>query len=593
MNHNYKQQAWNLDELFPTIDSPEVKAALVRIDDMLNDFTSWQSKLDKNLSASDFLTIIEAYENLQEEMSRLRGFAYLLFAANTQDQEAQNFVAQTRQVFAESKNRTLFFELWWKNIDEETAVSLINTVPNYRYWLEALRLQTPYTLSEPEERIINLKNVNGRFAMDQLYDSITNRYTFNLEVDGEEKTITRGELSTYYFSTDSTLREAAYKELYRVYEADSPILGQIYQAIVRDWRSENMEVRGFSTPISVMNLVNDIPNEAVDTLLNVVQKNAPLFHRYFRLKASSMGTEKLRRYDLYAATAQTDQNFTFADGVTAVLDGFEAFHPSIAELAKRVFEEGHIDSEVRPGKDGGAFCAPLSPSLTPWLLQSYQGKPNDVATLAHELGHAIHFMLAEDHNALTWLSSLPLMETASTFGELLVVDHLLADNPDPEIRRDLLFKQMDDAYATIMRQGYFCLFERAAHDATHDGASVDVLCDLYLDNLKEQFGDAVEVSDDFRNEWLAIPHFFGTPFYVYAYAFGQLLALALYEQYKQEGEPFKARFLSLLAAGGSASPVEILTNAGIDISSAAFWQGGFDVLAALVDQLEEIEGTAV
>lgn len=584
----YKQQAWRTDELFPDIDSPEVTAALARVEAQLTDFAIWQPKLDVYLSSDDFLTILGVYENMTREIFRLRGYSWLRFSADTQDQEAQNFLARMQQLLAESRNRTLFFELWWKSLDEETAVLLLNAAPDYRYWLETLRRQKPYTLTEPEERIINLKNVNGRSALNRLYDSITNRYTYQLTIDGEEKSLTRGELTTYYYSPDQDLRAAAYQELHRVYGSDAPILGQIYQAMVRDWCSENIDVRHFTSPIGVRNLSNDIPDEVVDTLLGVLRANAPLFHRYFRLKANLLGRDKLRRYDLYAPTVPTDETYTFTEAASLVLESFASFDPRLAQLARRVFDEEHLDSEVRPDKESGAFCAPITPDLTPWVLQSFHGKPHDVATMAHELGHAIHAMLAEHHNVLTWHSSLPLAETASTFAEMLLVDYLLAQDPTPEIQRVLLFEQMDDAYATIMRQGYFALFEQAAHDAIQNGASIEALCDLYLVQLKEQFGDSVEVSDDFRYEWVAIPHFYNFPFYVYAYAFGQLLVLSLYEQYKQEGEPFKARYFDLLAAGGSASPQEILEKAGIDMTSAEFWQGGFDVLARLLEQLEEL-----
>jgi oligoendopeptidase F len=587
-DHAYQQQAWNTDELFSDIDSPEMTAALAHVEAKLAAFAGWQDKLDAGLSGDDFLALLNAYEALTREFFHLRGYSWLRFYADTQDQEAQNFLSKMQQLTAESQNRTLFFELWWKNLDEDTAVPLLNAAPDYRYWLATLRRQKPYTLTEPEERIINLKNVNGRSALEQLYNAITNRYTFRLTVDDQEKSMTRGELSTYYFSPDPDLRAAAYRELYRVYGGDASILGQIYQAIVRDWRSENVDLRHFTSPIAVRNLSDDIPEQVIKTLLDVVRANAPLFHRYFRLKARLLGVDKLRRYDIYAPTAQSDQTYPFAEAVSLVLDSFESFDPRLSQLARRVFDEEHLDSEVRPGKDSGAFCASISPELTPWVLQSYHGKPNDVATMAHELGHAIHAMLAEHHNVLNWHSSLPLAETASTFGEMLLVDHLLAQNPSPDTRRVLLFKQMDDAYGTIMRQGYFSLFEQAAHDAVRDGATAEDLCDLYLANLKEQFGDAVEVSDDFRYEWVAIPHFYSTPFYVYAYTFGQLLVLSLYEQYKQEGEPFKARYFDLLAAGGSASPVEILEKAGIDMASADFWQGGFDVLARLLAELEEM-----
>ena len=223
-----------------------------------------------------------------------------------------------------------------------------------------------------------------------------------------------------------------------------------------------------------------------------------------------------------------------------------------------VLDQKHLDSEVRKGKRGGAFCATVTPQLTPWVHVNYQGKPDDVATLAHELGHAIHSMLAFDHKMLTFHASLPLAETASTFGEMLLVDRLLADETDETVRRDLLFRQIDDAYSTIMRQAFFALFEREAHDLIHDGASVSALSEAYQKNLKRQFGDAVEVSDEFRWEWVSIPHFYRTPFYVYAYAFGQLLVFSLYRQYKAEGEAFKPRYLKILAAGGSAAPERIL-----------------------------------
>jgi oligoendopeptidase F len=243
---------------------------------------------------------------------------------------------------------------------------------------------------------------------------------------------------------------------------------------------------------------------------------------------------------------------------------------------------------VRKGKRSGAFCWGVAPNLTPWVLVNYQGRPYDITTLAHELGHAVHSMAAGQHSILTFHSSLPLAETASTFGEMLLVDRLLAQETDESVRYDLLFQQVDDAYATIMRQAFFALFERRAHAMVQQGAAVDDLSEAYIHNLRMQLGDAVEVSDEFRWEWVSIPHIYHTPFYVYAYAFGQLLVLSLYQQYRTEGEAFKPRYLAILAAGGSDSPAHILSAAGIDIQQAAFWQGGFDVVRGLIDQLEAI-----
>ncbi|MDP2778611.1 MAG: M3 family metallopeptidase, partial [Anaerolineales bacterium] len=260
----------------------------------------------------------------------------------------------------------------------------------------------------------------------------------------------------------------------------------------------------------------------------------------------------------------------------------------LAELAKRVFDENRMDSEIRKGKRSGAFCWSVLPEMTPWVLVNYQGTAREVATLAHELGHAIHSMLASHHNTFTFQSSLPLAETASTFAEMVLIDKLLSEEQDESVRRDILFKQMDDSYATIMRQSYIALFEKQAHEMVQRNASVDELSAAYLENLREQFGDSVDLSDEFKWEWVGIPHIYHTPFYVYAYAFGQLLVLALYQQFKAQGESFKPKYLKILSAGGSEAPEKILSEAGINIRDPKFWQGGFDVLEKLVGELEKL-----
>jgi oligoendopeptidase F len=270
-----------------------------------------------------------------------------------------------------------------------------------------------------------------------------------------------------------------------------------------------------------------------------------------------------------------------------VLESFDAFDPKVGALARRVFDQNRLDSEIRKGKESGAFCASINPEDTPFVLMNFTGRARDVATLAHELGHAIHAMLASRHSAFTFHSSLPLAETASTFGEMMLTDKLLAAETDEAVRRDILFKQMDDAFATILRQVYFALFEREAHALTQKNATVDDVCAAYMQNLKEQFGDAVELSDEFKWEWVSIPHIYAVPFYVYAYAFGQLLVFSLYQQFKLEGDAFKPKYLKILSAGGSEAPVKILSEAGIDIHSATFWQGGFDIISKLIDQLEK------
>jgi len=580
---------WSLKELFPSMEGPELDQAGRELDGMLSEFEGWREKLGPKLEGAEFVRILQQYERALRKISRIVNYGALLFYEDTQNQKAQSLFAQGRQTAAEFENRTLFFKLWWKDLADEPAERLMAAAGEDRYWLEVLRLQKPYTLTEPEEKVINLKDVNGHQALVALYESITSRYSYSLKVDGEVKQLTEEELFVHVRSPKPELRKAAYQELHRVYAQDAPILGQVYQSIARDWRSEQIDLRGFGSPIAVRNLANNIPDGVVDTLLAVCRENVSIFHRYFKLKAKWIGMDRLGRHDLYAPVVETDRNYAFQESVDIVLDSFRRFDPKIAKLARRVFDENHIDGELRKGKRGGAFCATVEPALTPWVLQSYTGKPDDVATMAHELGHAIHSMLAEHHSALTQEPSLPLAETASTFGEMLVVDRLLATDPDPELQRDLLFRQMDSAYATIARQAYFALFEREAHQRVKDGGSVDDLTEIYFNNLKEQFGDALDLSEDFRNEWLRVGHFFFAPFYVYAYSFGQLLVLALYQQYKAEGERFKPRYLEILAAGGSEAPVRILDRAGIDVRSAEFWSGGFQVLEDALERLASLE----
>jgi oligoendopeptidase F len=301
-----------------------------------------------------------------------------------------------------------------------------------------------------------------------------------------------------------------------------------------------------------------------------------------------LGLDKLRRYDIYAPLTKSDKQYDYATAIQMVMDSYRAFSPQIAELAARVLEENHIDSEARTGKRGGAFCYTAIPELTPWVLVNYAGSANDVATLAHELGHAIHFILAGNHSILDYRPSLPLAETASVFAEMQLTEQLLKHETEASVRRDLLVNALDGAYVTVMRQAYLTIFERAAHEMIADGKTVEEVTEKYVANLQEQFGDAIDVSAEFQMEWITIPHFYNTPFYPYAYSFGQLMVLALYQQYRLEGESFIPKYLKILSYGGSESPIKILAEAGLDISSPSFWQGGFDVIERMITELDQL-----
>lgn len=583
-----KLSQWSLKDLFSSSNSKDLKIAFTALEDKVALFESRRECLVDGINQNEFIEIIKELEEITKLLHRIGGFAELWFTEDTQNQEAQTLVAKIEQLSADVSNRVLFFSIWWKSLDEKTTARLMNGVGDYYYWLEEMRHLKPYTLSEAEEKIINIKDVTGSSALSTLYDAFTNRYSFNIYVEGEEKEVTRGELMALVRQPDADLRARAYQELYRVFGNDGPILGQIYQTRVRDWRNELINLRGYKTPISARNLLNDIPDEIIETLLDICSKNVGIFQHYFDLKAKMIGVEKLHRYDIYAPVSKSTKEYPFHVAVDLVMDSFNHFDPRFAEMASRVIKENHIDSEVRKGKRSGAFCATINPELIPWVLVNYQGRSNDVATLAHELGHAIHSMLASDHSIFTQHACLPLAETASTFGEMMLIDRLLEDENDEEIRRDLLFKQVDDSYATIMRQAFFALFEKLAHKKTGEGASVDELSGAYYENLKMQFGENIEIGDEFRWEWVSIPHIYHVPFYVYAYAFGKLLVLSLYKQFKEEGDSFKPKYINILSTGGSKSPIEILSESGIDICKPSFWQGGFDVVYSQVKQIEEL-----
>ena len=584
----FEKDRWSLDDLFSSGDSPEMEAAVSELEKLVSAFENFREALVDDISLETLMQIIRDLEEITKISQRINGYAELWFTEDTQNQAAQSLVAKTQQMAADTSNQVMFFNLWWKSLDEKIAGKLMQESGDFRYWLEEMRHFKPYTLSEPEEKVINIKDLTGSNALVMLYDSFTNRYIFNIEVDGEKKEMTRDELMSYVRMPDADLRARSYQELYRVYGQDGSILGQMYQTLVRDWRNELIKMRGYKTPISARNLHNDIPDEVIDTLLNICQENAPIFQRFFRLKANILGVDKLRRYDIYAPVTTTTKDYSFGNAAEMVLDSFHEFDPRFANAAMKVVQERHIDSEVRKGKRAGAFCATVTPDLTPWVLVNYQGHTEDVATLAHELGHAIHSLLASDHSIFTQHACLPLAETASTFGEMMLVDRLLEEESDESVRRDLLFKQVDDSYATIMRQAFFALFEKEAHEMINQDASVDELAAAYMKNLKIQFGDSLNLSDEFQWEWVSIPHIYHVPFYVYAYTFGQLLVLSLYKQFKEEGNSFKPRYIKILSSGGSEAPTKILSDAGIDIRQASFWQGGFDVIERLVAQLESI-----
>jgi oligoendopeptidase F len=560
---------------------------VAELDKQVRRFEAWRTRLDPSTPENEFLEMLQLSEEIAKRSSTLGAYAYLWFSENTTDLKARSFKTKVEEALTALQNRLLFFELWWQSVDEPSALRLMTKAGDFRYHLETIRRFKPHTLTEPEEQILNIKNVTGRTAIRTLYDVVTNGFIFTVRVQGQRKTLTREALMAYLRHPKGAVREAAYQELYRVYSAHHDLLGEVYKALVNDWKAENLQLRRFSSPIASRNLGNDIPDQAVAALLSVCVKNREVFQHYFKLKARLCKIRTMSRYHIYAPHQAERKRYRYAEAARMVLAAYRGFSPQLADLAERVFTERHVDAQIRRGKMGGAYCYSIVPAMTPYVHLNFTGEARDIATMAHELGHAVHGMLAGHHTVFTFHSTLPLAETASVFGERILSDSLMAQESDRRVKQALLVAQLDDIYATVMRQAYFVLFEQRAHGMISDGATVTDLAESYLASLQEQFGRAMRIPREFKWEWLTIPHIFASPFYCYAYSFGNLLVLALYRMYQEQGTDFVPRYINVLATGGSKPPHDILREMGVDMTAESFWQSGFQAISSMVSQLEE------
>ncbi len=578
-------ERWDLSHLLndPLADFERLSKEL---DELVSRFESWRTRLVPEMTSQAFQEVLRLAEEIATGSSKLGAYAYLWFSEDTKNLQARAFKTKVEARLAALQNRILFFELWWQSVDATNAARLGAASGDLRYHLESIRRFKPHTLTEPEEKILNVKNITGRHAINTLYDVLTNGFTFQISVKGKRRTVTREQLSAYVRHEKSSVREAAYRELYRVFAANHDVLGEMYATLVHDWKAERVELRKFESPIAARNLSNDVPDEAVEALLSVCSKNAEVFQEYFRLKGRLCRITPMNRYHLYAPHRADRKRYRYQDAVQMTLEAYRGFSPCLEDLARQVFHERHVDARVHPGKMTGAYCYSVVPGFTPYVFLNYTGEARDIATLAHELGHAVHGMLAADHSVFTFHATLPLAETASVFGERILSDALMTQESSRDVKQSLLLAQLDDIYATVMRQAFFVLFEKTAHRMIAGGATVKDLAAAYLANLRQQFGKAIRVPDEFRWEWLTIPHIFSSPFYCYAYSFGNLLVLALYRHYRAQGPSFVPKYLDLLSAGGSRSPETLLAGLGIDMRSEAFWQSGFDMITDMVRELE-------
>ena len=587
---NYKLGTWDLSELVKNPKSLVFQKQIKELENQAIKFEKIKSKLDPKMSSKKFMNIIQQIEEISKNMSKIGGYASLSYSSDTQSDEATSLMTKMSKLGSEISNKILFFDLWWKTqVDDKNAKRLMKDAGEITEYLSHKRLFAKYALSEPEERIINTLDVTGISALVKLYDKITNAFEYKMKIGNKSKTMTREELTNYVRSTNPKIRETAYKTILTKYTESKGVVGEIYQNIVLNWRDEGIEIRGYESPISMRNIGNDVDDKTIESLLSICRKNSPVFQKFFVQKAKMLKMKKLRRYDLYAPAAANikEKNYAYDKSVKLVFESLGKFSNTLEEYARKVFNENHIDSAIRQGKRDGAFCSTLTPKITPYVLVNFTGKSRDVFTLAHELGHAVHSQAAQDRSILVQDAPLPLAETASTFSELLLYDNLSDKISDNE-KKIMLAEKIDDLYATIMRQSFFTIFEVDAHKQIGEGTTINEISKTYLQNLKEQFGNSVSLSDDFAIEWSCIPHFYHTPFYCYAYSFGNLLALSLFQRYKKEGKDFVPAYMSILAAGGSKKPEKLLAEYGFDIRSPKFWQEGFDYVNEQVKALASL-----
>jgi len=594
---NIKLGKWDLTDL---VEDSSTKKFAELVDDIkkrVKEFEDNRRILKTDLSISIFEDLVHKIENILEDLSTVNSFAHLKYAADTSSNDAAALVLQMEKLSSQVSNQILFFDLWFKKeLDKNNVQRLIDSISAvYREYLRHKRLIAKYSLNESEEKIINTLEVTGLSALTKIYDRMTNNFEFTVvKKIGNKKIIktfkNKEKLISLVRSPKAEEREYAYKALFKTYKKNSGVLGEIYQNIVTQWRDENISIRGFTSPISVRNIYNNIDDNIIDTLLSVCRQNAHLFYDYFLEKAKLIGVKKLRRYDLYAPVSNSNiAKFTFKNAAKVVLDTFHKFDPRFGTYTERLFRENHIDSEIRNGKSGGAFCYTVSPQRTPYILLNFDGMMRDVSTMAHEFGHAVHSMLASNKPILVSHAPLPLAETASVFGEMLLNEEIYK-SLNRQKKQIFLAEQIDDMYATIMRQAFFTIFEIEAHKhIVEQNVTIDNIANLYMNNLRNQFGNSIHISDDFKWEWLYIPHFFHTPFYCYAYSFGNLLVLSLYQQYGKEGKSFVSKYLKILSAGGSEKPETLLKDCGFDITEASFWQQGFDLIKMKIKKLKENE----
>ena len=582
---------WDLSDLYQSPDDPVWTQDLKRALERANQFQAVYKKADiSSLGAADLFPALKEYESIQEEGLKPFLYASLLFSEDSQNNRYKALLQQAKEQWNQLENQLLFFRLALIGLSEERLQSLLKFQPlkNYEHALHFFRRFRPFTRNEPEEEIINRKNLTGRSAFTTLFDEYTGSFTFRLEVEGQEKELTGSQMLALLYSPDRSLRERAFRTFLERHGENHLILTSIFNALVLDSQVED-NIRGYRGPMHRTNLENEIRPETVELMMEVTESHYSLAREYFQVKACLLGLPKLKNFDLYAPMPGAKKGAPFEEAKSLLLQSFREFHPLFGEIAGEFFEKRWIDARIRKGKYGGAFCAGMTPSLHPFILQNFTGNLRDVLTLAHEMGHGIHFYLARKQTLLNFDPPLTLAETASVFGELIMTQALLREERDLAVRQALLALEIEDMIATVFRQNVLTRFEQEVYRCRQEHLlASEEIGNLWWQANAKLFGDSVEMIPEYRWGWAYISHFIHSRFYCYSYVFGELVSLAIFEKYEEEGPSFLSRLIRLLERGGSGSPADLLKDVGLDIQQSDFWEKGFLVIRRLIDELKSL-----
>ncbi|OQA19187.1 MAG: Oligoendopeptidase F, plasmid [Chloroflexi bacterium ADurb.Bin360] len=578
---------WDLSDLYAGVSDPQIEADIARASALADEFAATYRGKIATLDAEGLRAAVSAYENIVEMTNRLGAFAYLIWTTDAANARYGALLQHLTELEAQFQQKLVFFELEWVNAPDEFAQAMLGAaaLARYRHWLEATRRYQPHRLSEPEEKILAEKSVTGRSAWARFFSELqgNTRYPF----DGEE--LTQAAILAKLHVPDRDVRQRAAQAFTEVLRGQLPTLTFIFNTLAADKASDD-RLRHYSSWIASRNLENEVSDDVVEALINAVTARYDIVARYYHLKRRLLGVDRLYDYDRYAPLPAAEGRYEWAQAREMVLRAYARFHPRMAEVAEQFFVRSWIDAPPYPGKRGGAYSASVVPSVHPYIFLNYTGNARDVMTLAHELGHGIHQYLSREQGMLQQHTPLTTAEMASTFGEMLVFSDFMNRETDPAMRLAMLAQKIEDSFSTIFRQISMNRFEHGMHTARREEGELtsERLGAIWLETQRAMFGDSVEMTDNYGLWWSYVPHFLHTPGYVYAYAFGELLVLALFARYRQEGDSFAPRYLEVLRAGGSDWPEKTLAPLGVDLTDPHFWQEGLGEIEKLVAQAEAL-----